>query len=349
MGVVPYIQQYMQGLALPAELATIQAPRDASTCQRRDNALRLPGQIGQRIGLHGQRRVFHRQIQQRNIAQLDQLPPGILTTPMPDLIGTGQIKVTTAQKQRATQLCSLVEQCMRRVQIATQGRLAGTENPGLFKAHGFAGVAQILNMIDTDTGHQRQVGIHQIDRIQAPAQADFQHHGIQLGTLEQPEGCQRTHFKICKGCLAAPCIQGRKGLAKQLVRDFNTLNLYALVIAQQVGRTVNPHLEPLRLQQRSHKRTGRALAIGTRNRHHPRRRLLQPQAVRYLACAIQTHIDGRWMQLLKIGEPLAKGALGHRFAGAGGTTMVSTGAATNTGVGKPIICASRLPRRGRSS
>ena len=238
---------------------------------------------------------------------------------------------------------------MWRIEITTQGRLARTEDPGLFKGHGFAGIAQVFDMIDTDTGHQCQVGIHQIDRIQSPAQPDFQHYGIQLGTLKQPEGGQRTHFKISQGRIATPCVQGREGLTEQFVADFSPVNLYALVIAQQVGRAVNPHLEPLRLQQCGHKRTGRALAIGTRHRHHPWRRLLQPHAVRYLACAIQPHINGGWMQLFKIGEPLAKGALGHRFAGAGGTTMVSTGAATNTGVGKPIICASRLPRRGRSS
>ncbi|EGH45864.1 hypothetical protein PSYPI_27554, partial [Pseudomonas syringae pv. pisi str. 1704B] len=40
-------------------------------------------------------------------------------------------------------------------------------------------------MIDPDTGDQRQIRIHEIDRVQTTAQTDFQHHRIEPGLLEQ--------------------------------------------------------------------------------------------------------------------------------------------------------------------
>ncbi len=204
-------------------------------------------------------------------------------------------------------------------------------------------------MIDTNTGHQRQVGIHQIDRIQAATQPHLQDHGIQRRLLKQPERCQSAHLEVSQGDFAAPRLYRSKGFAQLLVCGLDAIDLHPLVIAQQVRRTVDPHLQALGPQQGSDKSAGRALAIGTGDRDHPGRRLAQPHLGRYLLRARQPHIDGRGVQLLEVGEPFAQGTLGHRFAGAGGTTIGSTGAATNSGVGRPISWASRLPRRGRSS
>ena len=43
-------------------------------------------------------------------------------------------------------------------------------------------------MIQADAGDQRQIGVDQIDRVQASAQTDFEDGDVQPGTLEQPEG-----------------------------------------------------------------------------------------------------------------------------------------------------------------
>src|SRR3990167_3830909 len=62
-------------------------------------------------------------------------------------------------------------------------------------------------MIDTDTGNQGDIGIHQIDRIQPTAQADLEHHRIQVRLAEQPERRQRAHFKIGQGNIDGTGVQ----------------------------------------------------------------------------------------------------------------------------------------------
>ncbi|MNH14352.1 hypothetical protein D3C79_739430 [compost metagenome] len=200
-------------------------------------------------------------------------------------------------------------------------------------------------MIDSDAGNQRYIGIDDIDGIQAPAQTHLKHHGIQRRLLEQPERRQGTGFEIGQGSFTASGFNGGKRLAQLLIGGFLAVNLHTFVVTQQVRRTVDPDLEPLGTQQGSHKRAGRALAIGTGHGNHPWRRLVQPEPGRNLLRTRQAHVDGRGVQLLEIGEPVAKGTLGHTVAGAGGTTIGSTTGSTNFGVGRPIICASRLPRR----
>ncbi len=82
------------------------------------------------------------------------------------------------------------------IEIAAQGRFAGAQDTGFLESHAFAGIAQPVRMVQADAGDQRQVGVDQVDRIQAPAKADFQHREVQPGALEQPEGGQRAHFEI---------------------------------------------------------------------------------------------------------------------------------------------------------
>jgi len=167
--------------------------------------------------------------------------------------------------------------------------------------------------------------------------------------LEQPERRQGAHFEVSQGSVAAARLDRSKGFAQLGVSGFDAIELHPLVVTQQVRRIVDANAQALRTQQRSHERAGRTLAVGAGDRDHPRRRLAQPHAGRYLLRTLQAHVDGRRMQLLEVGEPFTKGALGHTLAGTGGTTIGSIGAATNFGVGLPVICASRLPRRGRNS
>lgn len=106
------------------------------------------------------------------------------------MIGERQVEVATAQVKRCPQRSHLLQQWLRGIEIAAQGRFAGAQDTG-FESHAFAGIAQPLGMVQADVGDQRQVGVDQVDRIQAPAKADFQHREVQPGALEQPEGGQR--------------------------------------------------------------------------------------------------------------------------------------------------------------
>ncbi|MNC29463.1 hypothetical protein D3C75_777100 [compost metagenome] len=238
---------------------------------------------------------------------------------------------------------------MWRIQIAAERRRALAEYPGLLEGHGLSGITQVIGMIDANTGDQCHVGIHHVDRVQTTAQTDFQHHRIKPGMLEQPERRQGAHFEVGQRSVATSGLYRSKGLAQLGVSGFDAVDRYPLVVAQQVRGVVNPHFQALGPQQGRHERAGGTLAVGPGDRNHPWRRLAQSHAGRYLLRSLQPHVDGRRVQLFEVGEPFAKGTLGHRLAGTGGTTIGTMGAATNFGVGRPIICASRLPRRGRSS
>ncbi|MNV67551.1 hypothetical protein D3C71_1603550 [compost metagenome] len=171
------------------------------------------------------------------------------------------------------------QQRLRRVEIATQGWLARAKDAGLLEGHRLAVVAQPFGVVDADTGHQGQIGVDQVDRVQAPTQPDLQHHGVQGCALEQPESRQGAHLEIGQGNLATRGLDRRESLAKLGIAGLDTGNLHTLVVAQQVGRAVHPDLEVLLLQQSGKKSTGRALAIGAGNGDHPRRRPGQAQAL----------------------------------------------------------------------
>ncbi|MNT37065.1 hypothetical protein D3C72_1731830 [compost metagenome] len=200
-------------------------------------------------------------------------------------------------------------------------------------------------MIASDAGNQRYIGIDNIDRIQAPAQTHLKHHGIQRRLFEQPERGQGAGLEVGQRSLAAGSFDSGKRFAQLLISSVFAIDLHPLVVTQQVRRTVYPDFKPLSTQQYRHEGAGRALAVGAGHGNHPWRRLVQPEPGRNLLRTRQAHVDGRGVQLLEIGEPVAKGTLGHTVAGAGGTTIGSSTGATNVGVGRPIICASRLPRR----
>lgn len=130
------------------------------------------------------------------------------------------------------------------IEIAAQGRFAGAQDTGFLESHAFAGIAQPVRMVQADAGDQRQVGVDQVDRIQAPAKADFQHREVQPGALEQPEGGQRAHFEIGQGNLATCGLHRREGVAQLRIAGLDAIDPHPLVVAQQVRRAVDPDRHP---------------------------------------------------------------------------------------------------------
>ncbi len=208
------------------------------------------------------------------------------------MIGHTEVKIAPTQEKRAIELARLVQQRLWRIQIAAERRRALTENTGLLEGHGLPGITEVIRMIDADTGDQRHVGVHHVDRVQTTAQTDFQHHCIEPGALEQPECRQGAHFEVSQGRVAAPGLYRGKGLAQLGIRGFDAIDGYPLVVTQQVWGVVDPHFQALGPQQRRHERTGGTLAVGPGDRDHPRRRLAQPHTGRYLLRSLQAHVNG---------------------------------------------------------
>ena len=241
--------------------------------QRFDNLRIHPRQPEQQISLQRQRGVFHRQIEQRQIMQLDHTPLSIKTAPLPVVIGDTEVEIAPTQEKRAIELARFIQQRLWRIQVATERRRALAEDAGLFERYGFTGITQIIRVIDTDAGDQCHIGIDHVDRVQTPAQPDFQHHRIETGVLKQPERRQGAHFEVCQRSVATACLDRCKGFTQLGISGFDAIDLHPLVVTQQVRRIVDTDAQALRPQQRSHECAGRTFAVGAGDRDYPRRRL----------------------------------------------------------------------------
>lgn len=142
MRVMPDIQQQRDPLALPFEFTAVQTAGHARVKQRLADLPLIPRQPHQQVGLDCQSGVFHRQVEQRQVAQhhLGTLRRG--AAPVPDTFGTGKVEVATTQEQRYRQFMSLVQQRLGRVQVAAQRRFALAEDAGLFERDQLAGIAR---------------------------------------------------------------------------------------------------------------------------------------------------------------------------------------------------------------
>lgn len=89
-------------------------------------------------------------------------------------------------------------------------------------------------MIQTNAGDQGQIGIDQVHRIQASTEADFEHHGIQLSTFEQPEGRQRTHLEIGQGNFTTRGLDRSESPTQLFIARLAPIQQHTLVVTQQV-------------------------------------------------------------------------------------------------------------------
>src|SRR5690606_22992477 len=226
------------------------------------------------------------------------------------------------------------------MEVAAQRGLAAAKDSSFLGRYAVAAVAQPLAVIEANVGYHGNIRIDQIDRIQAPAQPDLQHRGIQAGLLKEPESRKRPHFEIGQGYIATSRLDGSEGSTKRFIAGLLTIDLHALVVAQQMWRAVYTHLQPLPAQQGSDESTGGALAVGTRDGNDAPRRTPETEPDGHLPRTLQPHVDGSRMQLFEVGEPVAQAPAGHALA------VTSAG---STGEGSCCSCASRRARRGRSS
>src|SRR5690606_24251535 len=162
----------------------------------------------------------------------------------------------------------------------------------------------------------------------------------QAGLLKEPESRKRPHFEIGQGYIATSRLDGSEGSTKRFIAGLLTVDLHALVVAQQMWRAVYTHLQPLRVQQGSDESTGGTLAVGTSDGNDAPRRTPETEPDGHLPRTLQPHVDGSRVQLFEVGEPVAQAPAGHALA------VTSAG---STGEGSCCSCASRRARRGRSS
>ncbi len=228
--------------------------------------------------------------------------------PAPTLPIDGFLEEIAAQPQRVGANCvGMPEHAGRRIDLAQHQRLPRARDARLLPADALAIRAQPVDMIDVDGGDHRDIGIHQIHGVQASAQPHFQHCQIQLRLLEQPQRRQRAEFEIGQRHVAARLLDRGECGDQLLVAGLVAVDAHALVVAQQVRRSVRRHPPTGRTADRFDERHRGTLAIGTADGDDPAGRPAQSERVRHRAYALQAHVDGLRMLLLDVGQPVVEG------------------------------------------
>ncbi|MCY1278493.1 hypothetical protein D9M70_272210 [compost metagenome] len=245
---MPNIEQQRQRLAPPCQRPALQASGNPGGSQRCVQALALPRQVQKGKRLQCQRGVLHGQVEQLQVVQFELPALPITTIPVPALFGDGQIVIATTQVEWRRQRCHLIQQRLGRIKVTAQSRPALTQDAGFLEGDGIAAIPQPFGMIEADAGDQCQIGVDQVDRIQPPTEPDLENRSIQTGTLEQPESRQGAHLEIGQGNLAACRLDCSECLTELIIAGFDAIDSDSLVVAQQVGRAVDPDSKPLLTQ-----------------------------------------------------------------------------------------------------
>ena len=87
-------------------------------------------------------------------------------------------------------------------------RDAGLQDTGLLRRDRFEGVAQIDFVIEIDGSDHGQHRLHHVGRVQAAAQADFDHGGFHAQLAKQPESHGGDGFEVGRVAIEIERLRG---------------------------------------------------------------------------------------------------------------------------------------------
>ncbi len=208
----------------------------------------------------------------------------------------------------------MVQQRLRRHGIAADGRPPAAVDVGFLEADLFTRVAQPVGVVQVDTGDDGAIGIDNVHGVQATAQADLQHHGVQPGLRKEAQDGQGGEFEIGQRDLAAGGFNRLELGDQRLVRGDLAIDAGSFVEVDQVGRSVEPDLVAGREQDRFQHGTGGPLAIGAADDElHPGQR--QPHPAGHFPHPVQPHVDGSGVDRFQVLQPIGQGGGGVGRAG----------------------------------
>ena len=88
-------------------------------------------------------------------------------------------KIPVFAPQRRIEFGGAAGDARRRLRLAVDERRIGAEDPRLLGADRLPGVAKPMLVIEGDIGDQRDIGIDNVHRVEAAAEADFKHRAIE--------------------------------------------------------------------------------------------------------------------------------------------------------------------------
>ena len=152
-----------------------------------------------------------------------------------------------------------------------------------------------------DHGHRRVDDIH---RVQAPAQAHFQHHHLHPPRAKHQQGREGGKLKIGKTGGTAGTVYPLKGGNDLLVTDLYPSHPYTLVEAQYMRGGVHPREPPRTTEQGLQHRDRRTLAVGARHADNRHRHWQQVQRRGHRGHTRQAELNGPGMKPFQPLQPL---------------------------------------------
>jgi hypothetical protein len=132
----------------------------------------------------------------------------------------------------------VVENAAGRVRICDDRGPAPAENPRFFGADALARITEVVHVIEIDGGQQCAVGIEDVDRIQAPSQADLQYHGVERFGRKNLPRSQGTELEVRERDLTASTLDRLERRTQARVAQRHAVEANALVVTKKVRRSV---------------------------------------------------------------------------------------------------------------
>ena len=221
-------------------------------------------------------------------------------------------EVAPDQLQFGANAGCVIEQCLRRGRIGADGRLAGAEDACLFAADGLAVGTEPVHVVERHAGDNGDIGLIDVDRIEAATEADFENRDFHLGFGKHFPGGQRAKFKVGQRHVAGSDAGGLnpdKGSAQALVVDRLAVEADTFVIGQQMRRGVAAGAVAGEGQDVFEVGTGGPLAVGAAD-DDDRAMLRLPERRLDAGYTVQPELDPRLplgVQGFEVAQPVVKG------------------------------------------
>ncbi len=204
----------------------------------------------------------------------------------------------------------MVQHALRCHGVADDGGTARPHDAGLLPADGFAVRSQELRVVDVDAGDDRAVGIHDIGRVEAAAQAHLQDGDIQARLAHEAQDGERGELEVGQGHLRAAMrsrrLHGRE-VRDQIVRpDTLAPDAAALLELHEVRRGIDAGAVARLQRHRLQHGAGGTLAVRAGHRDDGAGET-QPEPARHLAHPLQAHVDGFRVDAFAMGQPAVQG------------------------------------------
>ena len=175
-------------------------------------------------GLTGQQRHRldrHCHIHRRHGRLPEWACPGIGIAEPPAVGTLLQIEIPIDSMHRHIQRRRTPSDGFGRPRIATHQRYPASQYPGFFGPDGLAIVAEVVHVVQADAGYHGNVRVHDVHRVEAPAQPHFENRDVHARGLERHQRRQDGIFEVRQRYLATHTLdRAHRGADGRVVQGF---------------------------------------------------------------------------------------------------------------------------------